>query len=461
MIKYSRNKKIHFIGIGGAGMSGIAEVLYNMGFDISGSDMAGSAVTERLKKRGVTIYIGHDKSNVQENETVVFSSAIRQSNVEIKEALKRKIPVISRAEMLAELMRMKFSIAVAGTHGKTTTTAMIASILGVAGKDPTYVVGGKLKTEESGAKLGKSDYLVAEADESDGSFLQLYPTVGVITNIEDDHLDYYGSMENLLNAFVQFANKVPFYGSVLLNADCENSTGIISRVNKRKKTFGFSKKADIRATGIKEGMTESRFTCWNFEENLGEFHLGVGGKHNILNALAAVTVALDIGIPANVINEGLKRYSLPERRFQILFSNERNTVIDDYAHHPTEIQVTLDTIKKGNFKRIIVVFQPHRFTRLEILMDKFAAAFSGADWLILTQLYSANQDIIENVNSRTLADRIIKRGFKNITYIEKFGDIISRLKNELQDGDAVLFCSAGNLTVTAHQFAREMEEMER
>lgn len=461
MIKYSRNKKIHFIGIGGAGMSGIAEVLHNMGFEISGSDMVESDVTRRLKKRGIKIHIGHDRSNVQENETVVFSSAIKKNNVEIREAGKRKIPVISRAEMLAELMRMKFSIAVAGTHGKTTTTAMIASILGVAGKDPTYVVGGKLKAEESGAKLGKSDYLVAEADESDGSFLRLFPTVGVITNIEDDHLDFYGSMENLLNAFAQFSNKVPFYGSVLLNAQCPNSMEILPLVNKRKKTFGFSRRADIRATGITEGMTESRFTCWNWDENLGEFHLGVGGRHNVLNALAAISVALDIGISTKVINEGLRRYTLPERRFQILFSSRRCTVVDDYAHHPTEIRVTLDTIKKGNFKRIIVVFQPHRFTRLEILMDKFAAAFSGADRLIVTHVYSANQEAIENVNSRILADKIQSKGFKNITYIEKFEDIISGLKEELQDGDAILFCSAGNLTGTAHQFAREMEEMER
>ncbi len=457
MIEYSRIKKIHFVGIGGAGMSGIAEVLHNMGFVISGSDMAESDVVKHLKQVGIKVFSGHRRENVAGVETLVYSSAIKEDNLELKEALARKIPVIPRAEMLAELMRLKFSIAVAGTHGKTTTTSMIAAILSRAGKDPTYVVGGKLKIEESGAKLGKSAYLVAEADESDGSFLQLFPTLAVITNIEDDHLDYYQTMEKLTEAFVKFSNKVPFYGAVILNCDCQNSRRILSHINKKVISCGLYQHSDVKAENIESSAFAAAFNLTVQGKNQGRVHLSAGGIHNVANALAAVAVSLEIGIDIDTIKEGLAKFSLPERRFQVIFSSQDYLVIDDYAHHPTEIKATLQTLAEGKFNRIIAVFQPHRFTRLEILMDRFASCFDLADKLIIAELYTANQAEIENINSRTLVKKIKDQGFKEVTYIETFADIIDHLKREIRKGDAVVFLTAGNLTQAAHQFARILE----
>ncbi|MCP4157400.1 MAG: UDP-N-acetylmuramate--L-alanine ligase, partial [bacterium] len=363
MIKYSRVKKIHFVGIGGSGMSGIAEVLHNMGFVISGSDIGEGETVKRLKSMGIPVFLGHRKENISDVETLVYSSAVSRKNEEVGEALKRKIPVIPRAEMLAELMRMKFSIAVAGTHGKTSTTSMLATILTYAGKDPTFVVGGKLKIEESGAKLGKSDYLVAEADESDGSFLRLYSTLSIITNIEDDHLDYYENMENLLKAFEDFGNKVPFYGSVILNYDCLNCRKILPHLNKRVLSFSIGDEEPengsyVKAVNIENTVFGSSFDLLVEGKNTGRLKLNVGGLHNISNALAAICACLEIGIEVPVIREGFKRFYLPARRFQVLFYDKDYVVIDDYAHHPREIEATLDTLAQGDFKRIIAVFQP-------------------------------------------------------------------------------------------------------
>ncbi len=462
MIKYSRIKKIHFIGIGGSGMSGIAEVLFNMGFTISGSDLADSGAAKRLKALGINVFLGHRKENIAGVETVVYSSAVKNDNTEVKEALAKGIPVIPRAEMLAELMRLKFSAAVAGTHGKTTTTSMIAAILDRAGKDPTYVVGGKLKTGESGARLGKSDYLVAEADESDGSFLQLFPSLAVITNIEDDHLDYYGTMENLKNAFVKFANLVPFYGSVVLNLDCENARSLLPAINKRIITYSLSvpgphvPPADdhIWAGNIETSAFAASFDLHTSAGAYPGLKLNVGGLHNVSNALAAAAIAREIGVDFREIAAGLSGYSLPERRFQALFFNEDYVVLDDYAHHPTEIAATLATLKSGNFKRIIAVFQPHRFTRLKILMDKFTGCFAPADCLIITGLYAANQSEIEGVDSRNLYEKIKNKGaVKQVNYIDDFAAVIEHLKKEIKKGDAVVFLTAGNLTQAAHEFA--------
>lgn len=457
MIEYSRIKKLHFVGIGGSGMSGIAEVLFNMGFIISGSDLSESSVAKRLKAIGINVYLGHRKENVSGAETLVYSSAVKEDNVEVREALERGIPVIPRAEMLAELMRLKFAVAVAGTHGKTTTTSMIASILDRAGKDPTYVVGGKLKTGESGAKLGKSDYLVAEADESDGSFLQLFPTLAVITNIEDDHLDYYKSMDNLKGAFVKFANMVPFYGSVILNFDCEHSRALLPLINKR--VIAYSLRPDIPpgthiwAENVETSAFETTFDLCTPGGTSARMKLNVGGLHNVSNALAAIAVSREIGIDFSAINKGLANFSLPERRFQVLFFNEDYVVLDDYAHHPTEIKATLETLKSGDFKRIIAVFQPHRYTRLEILMDKFASSFASADKLIIAELYAANQAEMEDINSQKLCEKVKEKGLKEVRYIENFTGIIDFLKKEIKKGDAVVFLTAGNLTETAHQFA--------
>ncbi|MCU0289157.1 MAG: UDP-N-acetylmuramate--L-alanine ligase [Acidobacteria bacterium] len=460
MIKYSRIKRIHFVGIGGAGMSGIAEVLHNMGFSISGSDIRESETVKRLKSMGINVFLGHSKDHIEGAETVVYSSAVDKNNEEVKEALKRKIPVIPRAEMLAELMRVKFSIAVGGTHGKTTTTSMIATILTSAGKDPTYVVGGKLKIEESGAKLGKSDYLVAEADESDGSFLSLFHTLAIITNIEDDHLDYHKTMENLVQAFIDFGDKVPFFGSVIVNYDCPNANAIISRLNKRVITYSLKHDADIKAENIEYSLFGASFDLVLRDRDPGDpvrIQLNVGGIHNVSNALAAIAAALEIGIDIPQIQEAFKRFYLPERRFQVLYYTKDYLVIDDYAHHPTEINAALQTLAQGNFKRIIAVFQPHRFTRLERLMDRFTSCFAKADQLILSEIYKANQEEIENVNSRVLAEKIKASGYHNVMYIEDFNEIIAYLEKNIKKGDAVAFLSAGNLTQTAHEFAKRME----
>jgi len=457
MIKFSRIKKIHFVGIGGAGMSGIAEVLHNMGFIISGSDISENEAVKRLKAMGMVISLGHRRENIGDVETLVYSSAVTQENEEVREALQRKLPVIPRAEMLAELMRVKFSIAVAGTHGKTTTTSMIATILSRAGKDPTFVVGGRLKIEQSGAKLGKSDYLVAEADESDGSFLHLFPTLAVITNIENDHLDYYHDMEHLRHAFKEFGNKVPFYGSVILNAQCPEANKIIPLLNKRVITYSLGGDAEIRAENIDNSIFNTQFDLVVENQPIGRIELNIGGVHNISNALAAITAALEIGIDIETIKEGLKRFYLPDRRFQVLFYNKDYLVVDDYAHHPTEIKATLDTLKAGSFKRIIAVFQPHRYTRLQLLMEQFATCFQGIDQLILAPIYSANQESIENVNSNVLADRIKQTGYTQVMPMNSMDSVIQYLESNIHQGDAVIFLSAGNLTYTAHQFAGIME----
>lgn len=458
MIKYSRIKKIHFVGIGGSGMSGIAEVLHNMGFVVSGSDTYAGDVTAKLSQLGIKVYIGHTRENVADSETLVYSSAIKEDNVEIKEALARKIPVIPRAEMLAELMRVKFSIAVAGTHGKTSTTSMIATVLNQAGKDPTYVVGGRLKVEESGAKLGKSDYLVAEADESDGSFLQLFPSLAIITNIEDDHLDnYQDSMENLRAAFAKFGRKVPFYGSVILNIDCPNARAILPVINKRVITYSLEGKADIQAENIEYSAFSAGFDLVVGQRRLGRVLLNVGGRHNVSNALAAIAASLEIGVDFATIKTGLERFSLPERRLQVLFADKNYTVIDDYAHHPTEIKAVLDTLKKGGFKRVLAVFQPHRYTRLAALMESFTTCFAAADLVILAEIYAAGQAKIDRVDSRTLYEKIKGSGFETVVYLESFDRIIDYLEKEMKTGDVVVFLTAGNLTRAAHQLAGKLE----
>ncbi len=462
MIELSRVKKVHFVGIGGAGMSGIAEVLHNMGFTVSGSDLSENESVKRLKAMGVTVYLGHHRDHLGEAETLVYSSAVSRDNDEVQEARQRKIPVIPRAEMLAELMRVKFSITVAGSHGKTTTTSMIAAILTQAQKDPTYVVGGKLKAGESGAKLGKSVYLVAEADESDGSFLRLFPTLAVLTNIEDDHMDYYKTMENIRAAFAEFGNKVPFYGAVILNYDCPELRALAPQFNKRLSTYGISEDARVRAENIETYLFAAGFDLLVEQKKVGRIRLNVGGIHNIMNALAAITAALETGIDLETIMEGLKRFYLPERRFQVLFFNHDYLVVDDYGHHPTEIQATLANLGSGHFKRIIAVFQPHRYTRLQSLMDRFARCFQSIDQLIVAELYSANQERIPGINSRVLVKKIqqSETGPGEVHYLETFKAIHDHLSAGIRPGDAVVFFSAGNLTQLAHDFAGYMRQKE-
>jgi len=453
MIENSRLKKIHFVGIGGAGMSGIAEVLHNMGFVITGSDIAEGETVRRLRAKGMKIFVGHHRSHVSDVEAVVYSSAIRRDNGEIVESLKKRIPVIPRAEMLAELMRMKFAVAVAGTHGKTTTTSMIADILTRADFDPTFVVGGKLKMAGSGAKLGSSRYLVAEADESDGSFLKLLPTIAVITNIENDHLEFYGRMGKLRQAFAEFANKVPFYGSVILNHESPHARRIVEIINKKIIQYGFSPDCLVRAEDVRTSISGSQFRLVADGRDLGDMSLNVGGLHNVSNALAAIAVALELGIPPGDIRAGLDAFTLPERRFQVLYADGERLVIDDYAHHPTEIRATLETLAAGPYRRIFAVFQPHRYTRLSILMKQFATCFKAADWVVVTRLYSANQQEIPHVSGKRLADLIRAKGHPHVRYLETFDRIADFLNAHTGDGDAVVFLSAGNLTQLAHEFA--------
>ncbi len=458
MIKNSKIKRIHFVGIGGTGMSGIAEVLHNMNFIVSGSDLGENETVNRLRRMGITVFIGHSSDQVQEAETLVYSSAVKDDNVEVAAARKRGIPVIPRAEMLAELMRMKFAITVAGTHGKTTTTSMLATILGEAGLDPTYVVGGRLKAEESGAKLGQSDFLVAEADESDGSFLTLYPTVAVITNVEDDHLDYYGSFENLREAFVRFANKVPFYGAVVINESDPVLAGLLPRINKQVRTFSvegrshfFAREIDVQMLGCSFNLIERGF-------DMGRINLNVGGKHNIANALAAITAAREIGLDLATIRQGLSKFYLPQRRFQVLYRSDRLMVVDDYAHHPTEIKATLSMMKKGGFKRVIAVFQPHRFTRLQKLMDEFARCFVDADLVVLAPLYQAGQVPIEGVNSEALAANIRSLDKnKKVLVFDSLTGLSENLGMTVKEGDGLVFLSAGDLSALAHSFAKSVE----
>jgi len=457
MIENSRIKKIHFAGIGGSGMSGIAEVLHNMGFQVSGSDIAENDTVRRLRAQGMRIAIGHAAANVGDAGALVYSSAITEDNVEVLAALKNKLPVIPRAEMLAELMRMKFSLAVAGTHGKTTTTSMLAAILTQAGLDPTFVVGGRLKVEGSGAKLGSSRYLVAEADESDGSFLKLFPTIAVVTNIENDHLEFYGRMKNLVAAFRQFADKVPFYGAVVLNSDDANVRRIMPLIRKKIITYGFHADADVRAVNVRVAGFSAGYELVVRGCPRGRVRLNVGGRHNVANSLAAIGAALEVGVDLEIITASLDRFALPERRFQVLYSSPGLLVIDDYAHHPSEIKATLRMLRGSRRRRLIAVFQPHRFTRLGLLMKQFAAAFRLADVLVVTKLYAANQDEIAGVNSRILADAVRAGGQDGVFYLETFEQIGDFLRKELRPGDGLVFLSAGNLTRLAHEFAAEME----
>jgi len=457
MIESSRIKKIHFAGIGGSGMSGIAEVLHNMGFQVSGSDIAENDAVRRLRALGMRIAIGHDAANVGDAEALVYSSAVTEDNVEVAVALRNKLPVIPRAEMLAELMRMKFSLAVAGTHGKTTTTSMLATILTQAGLDPTYVVGGRLKVEGSGAKLGSSRYLVAEADESDGSFLKLFPSIAVVTNIENDHLEFYGRMKNLVAAFRQFADKVPFYGAVVLNGGDANVRRILPLLRKKVITYGFGADVDLRALNVRSTGLASSYELVVQGRRRGRVRLNVGGRHNVANSLAAIAVALEVGVDLETIAASLARFTLPERRFQVLHSSPALLLIDDYAHHPSEIKATLRMLRGCRRERVVAVFQPHRFTRLRLLMKQFAAAFRLADVLVIASLYTANQAEIPGVNGRVLADAVRAGGQDNVHYLESFEEIAGFLRRELRPGDGLAFLSAGNLTRLAHEFAAEME----
>jgi len=444
---YRKGIRIHFVGIGGIGMSGIAELLLNLGYRVSGSDRRRSDTTDRLTGLGAQVRIGHAAEHVPEDaHVVVVSSAVRGGNPEVEEANRRKIPVIPRAEMLAELMRMKYGIAIAGTHGKTTTTSMVATVLAAAGWDPTAVVGGKLNSLGSNAKLGSGDFLVAEADESDGSFLRLSPTVAVVTNIDPEHLDYYSGIGQIKETFLHFINRVPFYGFAVLCIDHPNVQELIPSLRKTFVTYGFSAQADYRAEGLAaEGMV-SRFTVVRRGERLGEAGVRAPGTHNVSNALAAVAVASELGIPFDRIREGLADYRGVQRRFQVKGEREGVLVVDDYGHHPAEIRATLSAARSvWPGRRIVVGFQPHRYSRTHALFRDFLSAFHDADLLILFEVYPAGEEPIADATGERLAEGIREHGHKAVVYAGPAGDAASDVASRLRPGDIFLTMGAGDV----------------
>jgi UDP-N-acetylmuramate--alanine ligase len=440
-----RFKHIHFVGIGGIGMSGIAEVLLNLGYKVTGSDVRTTSITERLERLGATIYPRHVAQNVIGAHVVVTSSAVRSDNAEIQEAERNKVPVIPRAEMLAELARLKYSITVAGTHGKTTTTSMIATILDRAGLDPTIVVGGRLDTIGSNARLGKGDFIVLEADESDRSFLLLSPTIAVVTNIEADHLDHYRDLEDIQTAFLTYINKVPFYGAAILCLDEPAVQSLIPQIKRRIVTYGTAAPADVSITEVNVESLGSTFVLRFNGGTTHKFRLHVPGMHNVLNATSAFAAAREMGVDPYVIAEALESFPGVERRFQIK-SRDGIAVIDDYAHHPTEIRATLSAAKSGNFARIFVIFQPHRYTRTFHLFDDFARAFNLADSVLILDIYPAGENPIDGITTPALIEKIKSFGHKNAIYAPDFEMIESYIVANAKEGDAVIVMGAGNVT---------------
>jgi UDP-N-acetylmuramate--alanine ligase len=449
---YTTSQHAHFIGIGGIGMSGIAEILLSLGMKVSGSDLRRGPVTDRLAQLGATIYEGHDAANVAGATVVVTSSAVSATNPEVVEAHARKIQVIPRAEMLAELMRLKYGIAIAGMHGKTTTTSMVASILAEAHLDPTFVIGGKVNQAGTTARLGKGEYFVVEADESDRSFLLLAPVVSVVTTIDREHLDQYSSLEEIQEVFTQFVNKVPFYGAAILCLDEPNVQAIIPGVKRPIITYGVSNQADLVISDINLEGLNSEFRLTFKGDDLGMFRLlHPPGIHNVRNAAAAAAVALYLNVPAELIREALGKFAGVSRRFDIKGIVNDVAVIDDYGHHPVEIRATLEAAKVCKFNRLLVLFQPHRFSRSQQLWSDFTLAFNLADVLIVTDVYAAGEAPIPGISGESLAHAIGEAGHKNVLYVRSMQDAVELLLKESRAGDAILTIGAGNVTRASNE----------
>jgi UDP-N-acetylmuramate--alanine ligase len=454
---FKRIRRIHFVGIGGIGMSGIAEVLHNLGYAVSGSDARESEITHRLSSLGIQVSIGHAAENAAEADVIVRSSAVAQDNVEVVAARQRLIPVIQRAEMLAELMRMKYGVAVAGTHGKTTTTSMVASVLARGGLDPTIVIGGRLNALGVNARLGQGDFLVAEADESDGSFLRLSPTIAVVTTIDPEHLDYYRDLTHIQETFLEFINKVPFYGLAVLCLDQENIQTLLPRVEKRFVTYGLRSQADFAAMDMSfSGMTSEFLVSWK-RETLGRIRLKVPGVHNVYNALAAVAVGLDLQVDFATIQQALGEFAGVARRFQILGEPNGILVVDDYAHHPAEIQATLNAAKTGFGRNVIAVFQPHRYTRTKALVHEFATAFYQADHLFVTEIYPAGEKPIPGVRGEQIAQGAKEHGHRDVTYVPLKEDLADAVVALCRPGDIVMSMGAGDIWKIGEEIVRRLE----
>ncbi|MFN8010189.1 MAG: UDP-N-acetylmuramate--L-alanine ligase [Holophagaceae bacterium] len=444
---FGKIQRIHFVGIGGIGMSGIAEVLVNLGYQVSGSDLKESPATERLRSMGATIRAGHDASCIEGAQAVVISSAVKADNPEVVAAHAAKIPVIPRGEMLSELMRMKQGIAVAGSHGKTTTTSMVAQVLSGAGLDPTIVIGGKLNILGSNAKLGSGQLLVAEADESDGSFLLLNPTLAVITNIDREHLDHYRDLDEITDAFQAFANKVPFYGAVFLCLDDPHASALRPRINRRVVPYGTNPQAEIRARDIRQEGFRTSFAVSAEDRDLGPFSLGVPGHHMVLNALAAIGVALELNVPVDAVRESLEAFTGAERRFTKKGEKDGVLVVDDYGHHPTEIAATLRAARKGfPERRLVAAFQPHRYTRTQALMEEFGRAFFEADVVFLTDIYAASEAPIPGVTGEALAEGLRRHGQRDVRFVADVEALPRNLKEATRPGDLLITFGAGSIT---------------
>ncbi len=455
---FKRYQQVHFVGIGGAGMSGLAEVLLTLGYRVTGSDAKRNEAVERLERLGAKVFVGHAASHVEGAHVVVYSSAVARDNPELQAARQRGIPVIPRAELLAELMRVKHGIAIAGTHGKTTTTSMVAAVLAEAGFDPTIVVGGRVTALGANARLGQGEFLVAEADESDGSFLRLTPTIAVVTTIDAEHLDYYRDLDAIREAFLQFINTVPFYGAAVLCADQPEIRALLPRVEKRAITYGLAGPADLVAAALRlEGLT-ARFEVLHRGESLGELRLHVPGAHNAANALAATAVGLDLEVPFPVIQRALESFTGVQRRFQVRGEARGVLVVDDYGHHPAEIRATLLAARQGFGRRLVVAFQPHRYTRTFHLHGEFLTAFDDADVLVITDIYPAGEAPIPGVHARTLAEGIAARTTREVRYVSDRGGLLEFLLHAVRPGDLLLTLGAGDIGGLADQVLRHLSQ---
>src|SRR5437870_262356 len=454
---FKRYQQIHFVGIGGAGMSGIAEILLNLGYRVTGSDQRRNEAVERLEALGAKVFIGHEAGHVEGAHVVVYSSAVSRDNVEVQVARQRAVPTIPRAEMLAELMRLKYGIAVAGTHGKTTTTSLVGVVLGEGRYDPTIVVGGRVTNLGSNARLGQGEYLVAEADESDGSFLKLAPTIAVVTTVDAEHLDHYGTLDAIREAFVAFVNKVPFYGAAVLCLDQPNIQLLIPRIDRRIITYGLESGADLVARRLHLSGLTSRFEVFQRGTSLGECTLQVPGRHNVLNALAAIGVALDLEIPFLTVQKALAGFAGVQRRFQVRGQAGSITVVDDYGHHPVEIRATLAAAKAGFDRRVVVVFQPHRYTRTLHLREEFLTAFNQADVLIVMDIYPAGEPPIPGVTAADLADAIRAHGHRDVTYLGRDrARIIDHVIDISRPGDLIITLGAGAVSQLGPELLRRL-----
>jgi UDP-N-acetylmuramate--alanine ligase len=455
---YRKKYHIYFVGIGGIGMSGIAELLLNLGYKVSGSDIQLSGITKRLESLGGIVFMGHSAHQVEGADVVVTSSAIHKGNPEVDAAYLASIPVIPRAEMLAELMRLKYSIAVAGAHGKTSTTSIIASVLGEGKLDPTVVIGGKLNSIGTNAVLGKGEFIVAEADESDGSFLKFSPTIAVVTNIDQEHLDFYKDLDEIKKVFLTFIDRIPFYGLAVLCLDNEEIQDIIPKIKKRFTTYGLNKQADFQARHVIFKGPTSRFFVYHHNEKLGDISLNLPGIHNVNNSMASIAVGLELGIPFQVIKKALETHQGVQRRMQLKGVKHGIQVIDDYGHHPTEIKMTLAAIRESwPDRRLVVIFQPHRYSRTKALFSEFTRSFYQSDILVVMPIYAAGEKKLSGVNSKSVCEDIRAHGHKNVICVDNHEGAVSSVQEVLQKGDILLTLGAGDVWQVGEKVLAEIK----